>query len=411
MNLKNLKVQNNMFKINDPKANFKNVLHGFFLAVAVTVAEPSTILPLIVHHFSDSVVAVGIFASLLKGGAIAVQMWAAFYAQEYTRVLPYLRIVFFFRWFSWFLIGLAIYFVGDSNKTLTLWLIGIGLFGFSFTAGFGAIYFKELMAKVFSKEYRGRTMANRQIFTAIGSILSGGVAGYVLQNYQAPLNYAYLFMISSFLMAIGFIAFGTIEEPEKKSIRKKEDSFIEFLKNSFALLKTDIRLKNQIIILLLGFSYLLSYPFVILKANQSFTLTGWMLGGFITIQMIGSIIGSFFIWRKMSDYKLMLRVSFIFAIISFLIAFIANNPYFYAGVFLFFGLAMDGFSISGMNLVFEIAPEDKRPIYTALQSNITSIGLFFPILGGVILKYAGYNVLYTITILMIGLGLYLTKRL
>jgi len=400
-----------MFKINDPKANIKNVLHGFFLAVAVTVAEPSTILPLIVHHFSDSVIAVGIFASLLKGGAIAVQMWAAFYAQEYTRVLPYLRIVFFFRWFSWFLIGLAIYFVGDSNKTLTLWLIGIGLFGFSFTAGFGAIYFKELMAKVFSKEYRGRTMANRQIFTAIGSILSGGVAGYVLQNYQAPLNYAYLFMISSFLMAIGFIAFGTIEEPEKKSIRKKEDSFIKFLKNSFALLKTDIRLKNQIIILLLGFSYLLSYPFVILKANQSFHLTGWMLGGFITIQMIGSIIGSFFIWRKMSDYKLMLRLSFIFAIISFLIAFIANNPYLYAGVFLFFGLAMDGFSISGMNLVFEIAPEDKRPIYTALQSNITSIGLFFPILGGVILKYAGYNVLYTITILMIGLGLYLTKRL
>jgi len=400
-----------MFKINDPKANIKNVMHGFFLAVAVTVAEPSTILPLIVHHFSDSVIAVGLFASLLKGGAIAVQMFAAFYAQEYTRVLPYLRLVFFFRWFSWFLIGLAIYFVGDSNKTLTLWLIGIGLFGFSFTAGFGAIYFKEIMAKVFSKEYRGRTMANRQIFTAIGSILSGGVAGYVLTNYQAPLNYAYLFMVSSFLMAIGFITFGTIEEPEKKSIRKKEKSFIEFLKNSFGLLKTDKRLKNQIIIIFLGFSYLLAYPFVILKANKSFDLTGWMLGGFITIQMIGSIIGSFFIWRKMSDYKLMLRLSFVFAIISFVIAFIANNPYLYAGVFFFFGLAMDGFSISGMNLVFEIAPEDKRPIYTALQSNITSLGLFFPILGGVILKYAGYNVLYSITIFMIGLGLYLTKRL
>jgi len=400
-----------MFKINDPKANIKNVMHGFFLAVAVTVAEPSTILPLIVHHFSDSVIAVGLFASLLKGGAIAVQMFAAFYAQEYTRVLPYLRMVFFFRWFSWFLIGLAIYFVGDSNKTLTLWLIGIGLFGFSFTAGFGAIYFKEIMAKVFSKEYRGRTMANRQIFTAIGSILSGGVAGYVLEHFEAPLNYAYLFMVSSFLMAIGFIAFGTIEEPEKQFTRKKEDSFILFLKNSFGLLKEDKRLKNQIIILLLGFSYLLSYPFVILKANKSFDLTGWMLGGFITIQMIGSIIGSFFIWRKMHNYKLMLRLSFIFAITSFFIAFFANTPIFYGLVFLFFGLAMDGFSISGMNLVFEIAPEDKRPIYTALQSNITSLGLFFPILGGFILEYAGYSVLYSITIFMIGLGLYLTKRL
>ena len=406
-----MKMEKYMFKINDPKANIKNVLHGFFLAIAVTVAEPSTILPLIIHHFSESVVLVGVFASLLKGGAVAVQMVAAFYAQEYTRVLPYLRIVFFFRWFSWFLIGLAIYFVGDSNKTLTLWLIGIGLFGFSFTAGFGAIYFKEILAKVFSKDYRGRTMANRQIFTAIGSILSGGVAGYVLENYQAPLNYAYLFMVSSFLMAIGFLAFGTINEPEKKQIRKKEDSFIKFLKNSVAILKEDTRLKNQIIIIFLGFSYLLAYPFVILKANKSFDLTGWMIGGFITIQMIGSIIGSFFIWRKMKDYKLMLKLSFIFAILAFLIALFANTPIMYAIIFLFFGFAMDGFSISSMNLVFEIAPEDKRPIYTALQSNITSIGLFFPILGGIILKYLGYNVLYVVTIIFIALGLFLTKRL
>ena len=314
------------FKIDNPSANRKNIMHGFFLAVAVTVAEPSTILPLIVHHFSDSVIMVGIFASLLKGGAIAVQMVAAFYAQEYVRVLPYLRMVFFFRWFSWFLIGLAIYLVGDSNKTLTLWLIGIGLFGFSFTAGFGAVYFKELMAKVFSKKYRGRTMANRQIFTAIGSILSGGVAGYVLQNYEAPLNYAYLFMVSSFLMAIGFIAFGTIEEPEKKSIRKKEDSFGKFLKNSWQILQEDNRLKNQIIIIFLGFSFLLAYPFVILKANQSFTLTGWMIGGFITIQMIGSIIGSFFLWRKMSDYKKMLKLSFIFVILAFSFALLASIP-------------------------------------------------------------------------------------
>jgi MFS family permease len=417
------------FRIDDPQANRKNVMHGFFLAVAVTVAEPSTILPLIVHHFSDSVVAVGVFASLLKGGAIAVQMVAAFYAQEYTRVLPYLRAVFFFRWFSWFLIGLAIYLVGDENKSLTLWLIGIGLFGFSFTAGFGAVYFKELIAKVFSKKYRGRTMANRQIFTAIGSILSGGVAGYVLANYKAPLNYAYLFMVSSFLMAIGFVAFGSIKEPAKKSVRKKEDSFGKFLSNSWQILQNDDRLKNQIIIIFLGFSYLLSYPFVILKANETFTLTGWMIGGFITIQMIGSIIGSFFIWRKMSDYKKMLKMSFIFAILAFVVALIAtfdlaqnsnplllflyiDNPIILYGlVFLLFGLAMDGFSISGMNLVFEIAPEDKRPIYTALQSNLTSIGLFFPILGGIILKYLGYEILYIITIFMIGMGLYLTKKL
>ena len=210
-----------MYKIDNPKNNYKNIAHAFFLSLAITIAEPSTILPLMIHHFSDSVVIVGLFVSLLRGGAIVIQLYAAFHAQAYKRVLPYLRKVFFFRWLSWLLIGVSIYFIGDSNKDLTLFFIALGLFFFSFTAGFGAIYFKELQAKLFSKKYRGKTMANRQVAGAIASILSGGVAGYVLASFEAPYSFAYLFLVSSLIMAIGFFAFGTIDEPEKEKVLKK----------------------------------------------------------------------------------------------------------------------------------------------------------------------------------------------
>ncbi len=401
-----------MFKIDDPKSNYKNAVHAFFLALAITIAEPSTILPLMVHHFSQSVVIIGLFASLLRGGAVIIQLYAAFHAQAYKKVMPYLAKAFLFRFISWFTIGASIYFIGDKNKTLTLTLIGLGLFFFSFTAGFGAIYFKELQAKLFSKKFRGKTMANRQIAGSIASIISGGVTGYVLNNYEAPLNYAYLFMVSSFLMVIGFVTFITIEEPEKENVSVKERSFKEFMKNATIILKEDKRLQQQIIAIFLGFSYLLSMPFVILKANSSFTLTGWMLGGFITVQMIGSIIGSSLLWRKIHNYEKMLLLSFTFMIMAFIIALFANNIYSYAAIFLLFGIAFDGFSISGMNLVIEIAPEEKRPTYTALQTSITSVGLFFPILGGAILKYVqNYSVIYIITIILLSTGLFLTSRL
>lgn len=401
-----------MFKIDDPKNNRKNVTHAFFLGLAITIAEPSTVLPLMVHHFSDSVIIVGIFASLLRGGAIMVQLYAAFHAQAYKKVLPYLGKVFFFRFISWFMIGLSIYLIGDSNKSLTLFFIGLGLFFFSFSAGFGAIYFKELQAKLFSQRYRGKTMANRNIAGAIASIISGGVAGYVLQHFDAPMNYAALFMVSSLFMAVGFVTFMTIEEPAKENISIKEKSFKTFIKNATALLKSDKRLQQQIIVIFLSFAYFLSMPFVILNANSSFTLTGWMLGGFITMQMLGSILGSTFLWRRVHDYEQMLSLSFIFMIVAFVIALFANNVYTYAIVFLLFGAALDGFNISGMNLVIEIAPEDKRPIYTALQTNITSLGLFFPVLGGVILKYVeSYTVIYLITIVLLSLGFFLSLKL
>ena len=79
--------------------------------------------------------------------------------------------------------------------------------------------------------------------------------------------------------------------------------------------------------------------------------------------------------------------------------------------FFLIGFAMDGFKISGMNLLFEIAPEDKRPIYVALQNNLTSIGLFFAIPGGFILEKFGYNVLYGFTIIMLLIGLFFATKL
>jgi MFS family permease len=401
-----------MFKVDNPKNNLKNVAHAFFLSLAITVAEPSTVLPLMVHHFSDSVIIVGIFVTLLRGGAVVVQLYAAFHAQAYKRVINYLRRAFFFRFFAWLVIGLSILWIGDSNKPLTLFFIGLGLFFFSFTAGFGAIYFKELQAKLFSKKYRGKTMANRQIAGSIASIISGGVTGYVLSNFDAPVNYAYLFIVSSLFMATGFMIFSTIEEPSKENISKKEKSFKLFVQNAMVILKDNRRLKRQILVIFLGYSYFLSMPFVILNANNTFHLTGWMLGGFITVQMLGSIIGSTFIWRSIDDYEKMLTWSIAIMIIAFCLALFAFDAYSYAMIFLLFGIALDGFKISDMNLVIEIAPEDKRPIYSALQVNITSLGLFFPILGGILLTLlSSFYLIYLLTIALLVVAFVLSLTL
>jgi len=391
--------------------NIKNILHGFFLAIAMAVAEPSTILPLIVHHFSESVILVGIFASLLRGGAIAVQLFAAFYAQGYKKVMPYMRKVFLARFVSWFMIGLAILLIGDKNPALTLWVFGIGLFIFSFSAGFGSIYFSEIIAKIFNKTERGKSMANRQFFAAIASIISGGIAGWVLSNFEPPKSYAYLFMISSFLLGLGLLAFATIKEPVKENIRVKEENFWIFLKNAFKFLKTDKALQIQIATILFSYSVLFSFPFVILKANQTIHLTGWLIGGFVTVQMLGALTGNL-VWKKLApQYKKIIIFSFISVILAFIVAFFANNALMYGIVFFLIGFAMDGFKISGLNLLFEIAPEDKRPIYVALQNNLTSIGLFFAIPGGFILEKFGYNVLYVFTVCMLFLGLFFATRL
>lgn len=398
----------------DSKSNhFKNILHGFFLQVSTTIAEPHTILPLIITHFGGGSILVGIFSSLLRGGAVVVQLYAAFQAQSYPYVLKYIRRVFLARFISWFLIGFFIMIFGDDYPTLTLWAIGIGLFIFSFSAGFGAIYFKEITAKIFTHKFRGKTMATRQFFAAFGAIISGAAAGYIIESFEAPFSYAALFMASSFLMACGLIAFGTVTEPIKEKVAKKEKSFKLFLQNAKATLKSDKDLQVQISTFLFAYSYLFALPFIILDAKQTIELDGTAIGLLITAQMVGAMFSNI-AWGKLSSKglnRVIANITIAMSILSVSLAFIADSLYFYMVIFFIFGASMDGNRIASGNLILILAPEEKRPVYSALQTNITSFGMFFSIIGGVILHYSSFSFLYIFTLIGLVIAFVLSLKL
>ena len=393
--------------------HYKNVIHGFFVSIATTIAEANTILPLMVTYFGGGAILVGFFSSLLRGGAILVQLYAAFYAQGYTHMQKYMRRVFLARFLAWFFIGLSIVFIGNDYPNITLFCIGLGLFIFSFSAGFGAIYFKETIAKIFTKEYRGKSMAIRQFFSGFGALLSGATAGYIIAIFDEPFSFGILFIVSSLLMLFGFLAFGTIDEPIKQNITKKEKSFKLFLQNAKILLKNDKKLQIQVITFLLAYSYLFSLPFIIIDASSKINLDGTAIASIITVQMIGAMFSNI-LWGKLSSNnqnKHISNITIILHIVSISLAFVASNIYVYMFIFFLSGAAMDGYRLCSTNLLINIAPEDKRPVYSAIQSNITSFGIFFSILGGFILHFTSYNILYSFTIFMLALAFIFSLRL
>ncbi len=394
-------------------SHVKNILHGFFLAIGTTIAEPSTILPLIVNYFGGSSMLVGLFASLLRGGAVVVQLFAAFHAQSYKLMMPYLRRIFFVRFLSWFLIGIAIIIFGENYPNITLFSIGLGLFIFSFSAGFAAIYFREIMAKIFTHKFRGKTMAYRQFFSAVGGLLSGALAAWILESFEAPQSYGYLFIISSFIMALGYISFALVDEPIKEEVSKRESSFGKFLKNSYAILRADKNFQIQVSTFLLAYGYLIALPFIILDAQQKIDLDGVAIGWLITTQMVGAMLSNF-LWGALSGRGkniLTAKVAILSQIIAIILAFSASSLYEYMLIFFLVGASMDGNRIASSNLILKLAPADKRPVYIAIQMNIVSLGMFFSILGGVVLHFFSYTVLYSLSIAVLFLALLLSLKL
>ena len=391
----------------------KNILHGFFLSIGTTIAEPSTILPLIVNYFGGSSLLVGLFAALLRGGAIFVQLFAAFQAQSYRLMLPFMRRVFLIRFFAWFFIGVNILIFGKESPNTTLFFIGLGLFVFSFSAGFGAIYFKDIIGKIFSHKFRGKTMAYRQFFSAFGGLISGALAALILESYPAPTNYGYLFIISSFIMGLGYIAFGSVSEPVKEVVTKRENSFKKFLQNSLTLLKADKDLQIQLTTFLFAYGYLISLPFIILDAQSKIDLNGVAIGTLITTQMIGAMLSNF-VWGKLSSNglnRLTANISISLYILAIVVALNASSLYAYTFIFFIIGGAIDGNRIASGNLILALAPSEKRPVYIALQINIISFGLFFSLVGGILLHYFNYTTLYSVTILVLLISLLFSFKL
>jgi len=392
--------------VNLKSNSLKFITQGFLFAGAMAIADTSTVLPLIVDYFGGSKVLVGTFSSLLRGGAILMQLYAAFYAQSYSKVLPYLKRVFLFRFLSWFLLGVVIYFFGSYSTDIVLIMFAVGMFIFSFSAGFGAVYFQELIGKSFSKDYRGKVMAARQFASGFAGILSGGISAFLLESFPKPESFAYLFMVSGLIMALSFSFMLFFKEEKKVNLSVKEKKFSEFFVNSIKLFNADKFLRIQILSRLFAYSFWFIVPFIILNAKEKIGISGKDVGFIISLQMGGAMLSNL-IWARLSTNgknKHIVIISFILMIAAIFMSLVANTIYFYYVIFFIAGAGIDGFRLSFSNLILIIAPEDKRPVYVAVQNNITSLGMFFSIPGGLLVSSFGYNftAIFTISLLIIG---------
>jgi len=120
------------------------------------------------------------------------------------------------------------------------------------------------------------------------------------------------------------------------------------------------------------------------------------------------------VWAKLSGNglnKLTAHITISMTILAIALAFIASSLYMYMFIFFIIGASMDGNRIASGNLILILAPEEKRPVYTALQTNIVSFGMFFSIAGGIILNFSNYTFLYSFTLILLSVALLLSFKL
>ncbi len=287
---------------------------------------------------------------------------------------------------------------------------------FTFMGGIAAVPFYDIWGKSLPSYLRGRFFAYRQLWGGVLAIGSGFIAKITLgaDKIKFPINFVLLFLFAFIFISISYIALGSVKEPIEK-VYKSQLPFKDFLRKAFRIIREDNNYRKFITIQILAGTGAMALPFYILYLKDVLQIELGMVGILLSAQMLGSVLSNI-LWAHLSDFvgnKKVIQISSFFGLMVPIIALMTQfkNELLYLLLFAIIGFFIAGRTIGNTNYLLDIAPSKDRPIYISLTGTLLFPVSLFPLIGGLIVQYISYNMLFIITGIPILLGFILSFNL
>ncbi len=171
--------------------------------------------------------------------------------------------------------------------------------------------------------------------------------------------------------------------------------------------------RKFIVVEITGGAGAMALPFYILYLRESLGMQLGMVGILLSAQMFGSVLSNI-LWAHLSDFvgnKKVIQTSTFIGLITPLIALasaLIQNSFLYIIIFILIGFFISGRKIGKDNYLLDIAPSRERPKYISLTGTLLFPVSLFPLLGGVIVQYISYQILFFTTAMFVFWGFILS---
>jgi len=396
------------------------LIHGILFTGGQAFCNPNTILPIFLDHFTKSKILIGLSSTLIGrlGGIVSVlpQLLVANKIENKIRKKPLLIFAITIRALSWGLLAFTTYIFNNTYPNLTIIFLFITLILHTFMGGIAAVPFFDIWGKSLPSNLRGRFFGYRQLWGGVLAIGSGLIVKNILGNnaIEFPYNFALLFFLVFIFFSISYIALGSVKEPTEK-VYKNQLPFKDFLKKAFLIIKKNSNYKKFIIVEILTGTAGIALPFYVLYLKDILGIRLGTVGILLSAQMLGSVLSNI-LWAHLSDFvgnKKVIQISSFAGLMVPIIALMtqSKNELLYLLLFAIIGFFIAGRSIGNTNYLLDIAPPKDRPIYISLTGTLLFPVSIFPLIGGLIVQYISYNMLFIITGIPILLGFILSFNL
>lgn len=361
-----------------------NVLDGGSFWLGTSFSSVVTILPLYVSHLTTSTVAIGLIPAIQRIGWMLPQLFMANYLERLPRKKPVVVLATVNERLPFLFLALMTLQLSRLSPSVALTSFFV-LHGWRcFGGGVTGNAWQDMIAKIIPTRMRGIFFGTQQALGGLLGAAGAGIAGFILERYPYPLNFAVCFFLTFAVLITswGFVA--ATREPVVASTKPRV-SQREYFRRLPDILRRDRNYSRYLLsratAILAGMASAFLSIYAVRVMGVSEGEAGLLTATWMATQTIANPLLGF--WGDHRGHKSVLEVVALCSMASMAVALAAPSPGWFYVVFALAGVNLAGTLLSGLSIVMEFAPPEDRPTYIGLASTLMApVAGIGPLLGG-----------------------------
>ena len=375
---------------------------GGTFGIALGFASFGTILPLFVASMTDSATLIGLVPAIHAAGWLLPQLFTASHTSRLRRYKPTVlkntiheRLPFL----GFAIVALLLPRIGlQTGLILTFILLtwqGLG-------GGFTANPWTSMISKIIPSEYRGTFFGTQ---AAVANLFISGAAitaGYLLNWFDAPFNFAYCFFLAALFFTFSWFALAFTREPTDND-KIIEEHPTPFWHGARTILKRDKNFNWFLVARTLSQFATMGFSFYIVYALRQFHMdevTAGFLTATLTISQTVANAGMGWLGDKVG-HRAMLIIGAAAATLSSFLAWFAPSLAWFFPIFVLTGFANVSIWTNGMTMTVDFSDEKERPFYIGLAQTLTAPAtMIAPLIGGWVADTQGFGITFALSTIL-----------
>jgi hypothetical protein len=374
--------------------------HASFFSMTYAFTDYNSVLPSLILKAGGRFFHIGLMTFISIGFPLFFQILFTSFISRARFKKKFLLLGIHLRIFALAGIGFSIYNFIRGNAEGFLIQIYIWLLLFSMSGALANLPYNHLAGMSFKNHFRKVYLFRKQILTAIGMGLSAVLVGIYLKSFDYPRNYMILFFSASGMLLIASFGFWILKEPDSES-SPLTFSFSDLFRQIPSYLREYPNLFYLIIIANILGIFLGFIPFLMGIVKNQMGITAGLVANVVLFQY-GSMILSSFLWKNVmhsTGFKGLLKMTVFLAFLMPLVSLGLLSLHWNGGIYLLFfllGSVISSYRISMEGALLEISTDQNRVLFTGIYGALNILGAIIPLIGGVLLDYVAYPILFLV---------------